>query len=51
MDSRISADTTLFSLLMAGFFAWTVVSVAEAATPTSPSVSCTVAKVAGITHS
>jgi hypothetical protein len=49
--SRIS-ENTLFSLLIAAVIGWTVVSVADAATPGASAVSCTVAKdAAGIRHS
>jgi hypothetical protein len=49
--SRIS-ENTLFSLLLAAVIGWTVVSVADAATPAADSVACAVTKVAaGINHS
>jgi hypothetical protein len=49
--SRIS-ENMLFSVLLAAVVGWTVVSVADAATPAADSVACTVAKIAaGISHS
>ncbi len=46
------SENTLFSILLAAAIGFTVVSVANAATPAGDSVSCTVAKIAaGIHHS
>ena len=47
-----TSENTLFSILIAAAIGFTVVSVANAATPATDSVACTVAKIAaGISHS
>ena len=47
-----TSENTLFSILIAAAIGFTVVSVANAATPAGDSVACTVAKTAaGTSHS